>query len=224
MAIQTQIEQKLAALTPDVLQVENESHMHNVPANSETHFKVTLVSDSFDGMMPVKRHQQIYALLADELSGPVHALALHLYSPKEWQATGQRAPELPQLPWRRPVTPEVVRRHYLDAMGITAWACRYQLPNARPTEACEWEETPTKKPPRERLHALLDDAPAPRPRSQPAAAEQGNTSPVASPSAVKALLGHSPAAAPTPEASPVPEPRVPPAQPAKPLSFSLSCA
>ena len=68
MAIQTQIEQKLAALTPDVLQVENESHMHNVPANSETHFKVTLVSDSFDGMMPVKRHQQIYALLADELS------------------------------------------------------------------------------------------------------------------------------------------------------------
>ncbi|HBN62064.1 MAG TPA: BolA family transcriptional regulator, partial [Halomonas sp.] len=71
MAIQTQIEQKLAALTPDVLLVENESHMHNVPANSETHFKVTLVSDSFDGMMPVKRHQQIYALLADELSGPV---------------------------------------------------------------------------------------------------------------------------------------------------------
>lgn len=122
------------------------------------------------------------------------------------------------------MTPEVVRRHYLDAMGITAWACRYQLPNARPTEACEWEETPTKTPPRERLHALLDDAPAPRTRSQPAAAEQGNTSPVASPSAVKALLGHSPAAAPTPEASPVPEPRVPPAQPAKPLNFSLSCA
>ena len=85
MAIQTQIEQKLAALTPDVLQVENESHMHNVPANSETHFKV----------MPVKRHQQIYALLADELSGPVHALALHLYTPKEWQARGSERPNSP---------------------------------------------------------------------------------------------------------------------------------
>ncbi len=97
MAIQTQIEQKLAALTPDVLRVENESHMHNVPANSETHFKVTLVSDSFDGMMPVKRHQQIYALLADELSGPVHALALHLYTPREWQRAAASVPTLPTV-------------------------------------------------------------------------------------------------------------------------------
>lgn len=95
MAIQTQIEQKLAALTPELLQVENESHMHNVPANSETHFKVTLVSDSFEAMMPVKRHQQIYALLADELSGPVHALALHLYTPAEWQARGGARPDSP---------------------------------------------------------------------------------------------------------------------------------
>ncbi|RUR31545.1 BolA/IbaG family iron-sulfur metabolism protein [Vreelandella andesensis] len=95
MAMQTQIEQKLAALTPDVLHVENESHMHNVPANAETHFKVTLVSDNFDGMMPVKRHQQIYALLADELSGPVHALALHLYTPKEWQAREGVRPNSP---------------------------------------------------------------------------------------------------------------------------------
>lgn len=95
MTLQTQIEQKLAALAPDVLQVENESHMHNVPANSETHFKVTLVSDTFDGMMPVKRHQQIYALLADELSGPVHALALHLYTAGEWQARGAERPNSP---------------------------------------------------------------------------------------------------------------------------------
>ncbi|WP_404376677.1 hypothetical protein [Vreelandella aquamarina] len=121
------------------------------------------------------------------------------------------------------MTPEVIRRHYLDAMGITAWASRYQLPNARPTEACEWEETPAKTPPRERLHALLDDAPAPRLHSQPGAGEPGTSSPAASPSAIKALLGNTPAPEPPLETSTAPEPRSLPAEPVKPLDFSLSC-
>lgn len=95
MTLQTQIEQKLASLEPELVQVENESHRHNVPVNSETHFKVTLVSEGFAGLMPVKRHQKIYALLADELSGPVHALALHLYTPQEWQARGGERPDSP---------------------------------------------------------------------------------------------------------------------------------
>ncbi|MYL22235.1 BolA/IbaG family iron-sulfur metabolism protein [Halomonas alkaliantarctica] len=95
MTLQTQIERKLAALEPELVRVENESHMHNVPPNSETHFKVTLVSEGFEGLMPVKRHQKIYALLADELSGPVHALALHLYTPQEWQARGRERPDSP---------------------------------------------------------------------------------------------------------------------------------
>lgn len=95
MTLQRQIEQKLASIAPKIVEVENESHMHNVPANSETHFKVTLVSEHFQGLMPVKRHQQIYALLADELSGPVHALALHLYTPEEWQARGGERPDSP---------------------------------------------------------------------------------------------------------------------------------
>lgn len=95
MSIQAQIEEKLKTLSPTWLTVENESHMHSVPANSETHFKVTLVSERFEGMMPVKRHQQLYALLADELAGPVHALALHPYTPAEWQARGENRPDSP---------------------------------------------------------------------------------------------------------------------------------
>ncbi|MBE0490488.1 MAG: BolA/IbaG family iron-sulfur metabolism protein [Halomonas sp.] len=95
MSIQATIEEKLQALAPAFLAVENESHRHNVPANSETHFKVTLVSERLEGLMPVKRHQQVYALLADELAGPVHALALHLYTPAEWQASGQSRPDSP---------------------------------------------------------------------------------------------------------------------------------
>lgn len=95
MNVQTCIEDKLKALDPDYLAVENESHMHSVPPNSETHFKVTLASSRFEGLMPVKRHQQIYTVLADELAGPVHALALHLYTPQEWATRGNSRPDSP---------------------------------------------------------------------------------------------------------------------------------
>lgn len=54
---------------------------------------------------------------------------------------------------------EAIRRQYLDAMGITTWASRYQLPHALETPACEWEDlTPQRVSPSQRLHALLDDA------------------------------------------------------------------
>lgn len=94
--IEAGIREKItAALNPLQLDIENESDRHKGPPGRESHFKVTLVSEVFAGLLPVKRHQKIYALLADELAGPVHALALHLYTPEEWQATGQQRPDSP---------------------------------------------------------------------------------------------------------------------------------
>jgi len=85
MTTQKAIESKLTdAFSPQELQVVNESHMHNVPPGSESHFKVTLVSEAFSGLRQVKRHQLIYAELSEELAGSVHALALHTYSPADW--------------------------------------------------------------------------------------------------------------------------------------------
>lgn len=96
MKVQQSIETKLAdGITLDHLEVVNESHMHNVPANSETHFKVVLVSESFKAKRPVARHQMVYGLLQDELAGPVHALALHTYTAKEWQENHGEAPMSP---------------------------------------------------------------------------------------------------------------------------------
>ena len=96
MLVQTQIETKLhAAYTPQFAEVLNESHMHSVPPNSETHFKITLACAAFEGVGKVKRHQQIYALLKDEIAGGVHALAMHLYTPDEWQARAQSSPDSP---------------------------------------------------------------------------------------------------------------------------------
>lgn len=85
--IQDRIHTKLSAsFSPAHLSVLNESYMHAVPAGSETHFKVTLAADAFVGKRQVQRHQAVYACLADELSNGVHALALHTFSPEEWQA------------------------------------------------------------------------------------------------------------------------------------------
>ena len=95
MIVQTAIEEKLQCLDPELIEVLNESHMHSVPANSETHFKVTLVSEAFSAVRKVQRHQKVYAILADELAGPVHALALHLYTSSEWQERQQQSPDSP---------------------------------------------------------------------------------------------------------------------------------
>lgn len=95
MTIQSTIEEKLKeALEISWLEVVNESHMHSVPPGSETHFKATIVTDDFKGKKPVVRHQIVYAILAKEIAGPVHALALHTYTVDEWAQT-QAAPDSP---------------------------------------------------------------------------------------------------------------------------------
>lgn len=96
MSVKSAIEQKLISkFSPDYLEVINESHMHNVPPGSESHFKVVLVTAQFESMNKVKRHQSIYQVLSQELEGEVHALALHTMTPGEWQLKGD-APESPQ--------------------------------------------------------------------------------------------------------------------------------
>jgi len=76
------------AMQPVWLAVENESHMHNVPADAQTHFKVTVVSHVFEGERLIARHRQVNSLLAEALQGPVHALALHTLTPEEFEKRG----------------------------------------------------------------------------------------------------------------------------------------
>lgn len=83
MSIEEGIRQKLATMEPSYLELVNESHMHAAQAQA-SHFKLILVSTHFDGLRTVARHQTIYRLLAEELQGPVHALAMHLFTPEEW--------------------------------------------------------------------------------------------------------------------------------------------
>ena len=85
MTIESTIEQKLLdEFSPLHLDVINESHQHNVPRGSESHFKVIIVSDAFEGERLIKRHRAVNAILANELAEQIHALALHTYTEKEW--------------------------------------------------------------------------------------------------------------------------------------------
>lgn len=88
MSIHGDIERKLkAALTPEHLVVENESSRHSVAPGSETHFKVIVVSERFEGQNLLARHRQVYGLLADELKAGVHALSVQAHTPAEWKQT-----------------------------------------------------------------------------------------------------------------------------------------
>ena len=86
MTVQKTIEEKLTAVFhPINLQVLNESNGHNVPANSETHFKVIIVSDAFSGLGQVQRQQRVYKALNEELTNGVHALSMKTFTLQEWQ-------------------------------------------------------------------------------------------------------------------------------------------
>lgn len=80
-------EKLIEALAPLRLDIVNESELHaghrNSPGTGESHFRILVVSDAFAGKSRVDRHRMVNALLADELAGRVHALALRTFAPGE---------------------------------------------------------------------------------------------------------------------------------------------
>lgn len=75
------------ALVPESLKVVDESHQHEGHAGhrpgGETHFRVYIVAEAFAGKSRIERHRLINAILADDLNGGVHALAIHAQAPGE---------------------------------------------------------------------------------------------------------------------------------------------
>ena len=94
--VRERIIEKLAeALDLQHLEVVNESGNHNVPAGSESHFKVVLVSETFEGLPLIARHRQVNEILSYELANDIHALAIHTYTGKEWRKKNGEAPMSP---------------------------------------------------------------------------------------------------------------------------------
>ncbi|MEL6710752.1 MAG: BolA/IbaG family iron-sulfur metabolism protein [Pseudomonadota bacterium] len=96
MTMQERLAERLEThFAPTHLDVIDESHQHNVPAGAESHFKVTLVCAQFEAQPLIKRHRAVHQALADGIQDAIHALALHTYTPEEWQAKGGEAPASP---------------------------------------------------------------------------------------------------------------------------------
>lgn len=96
MQVQNSITSKLQlAFSPQHLEVLNESNKHNVPPGSESHFKLIVVCEAFEGEMLIKRQRKINQLLADELASGVHALSMHTYTPAEWAEKNGLSPNSP---------------------------------------------------------------------------------------------------------------------------------
>lgn len=95
-------EKLLRALNPELIDLVNESHEHgrrahfhdnastqrtgDAPAvqnRIETHFKLVIVSEAFQGLSRVARSRRVHELLSDELKAGVHALTMRLLVPNE---------------------------------------------------------------------------------------------------------------------------------------------
>lgn len=89
MSIRATIEQKLtAAFSPQHVEVINESHLHaghqeHFDGSGETHLRLRIVADAFAEMSRVQRHRAINEVVAQELSGTLHALAIEASAPGE---------------------------------------------------------------------------------------------------------------------------------------------
>ncbi len=73
------------AFAPVQLEILNESHMHKghvgSPGTGESHFRITIVSETFQGKSRVECHRMINEVLSEQISGPVHALAIKASAP-----------------------------------------------------------------------------------------------------------------------------------------------
>jgi len=87
-AVTEQLERKLTdAFAPARLQIDDDSARHAGHAGArqggESHFNVVIESARFEGVSRVQRQRMVYAALAEELAGPVHALSVKALAPGE---------------------------------------------------------------------------------------------------------------------------------------------
>jgi BolA family transcriptional regulator, general stress-responsive regulator len=88
MRVEEQITKKLRqAFAPEMLEIVNDSHRHaghaGSPGTGESHFSIKVVSRSFAGKSRVERHRMVNEVLAEELAGKIHALAISALTPEE---------------------------------------------------------------------------------------------------------------------------------------------
>ena len=86
MNIEQMIRERLSRLTPDSLEVFDDSREHAGHAGAKDgggHFQLVIVSTKFAGKNAVARHRLVYQALSDLIPKRIHALAIRAYAPEE---------------------------------------------------------------------------------------------------------------------------------------------
>lgn len=83
-----QIQARLtAALAPEHLQIDDESHQHaghEGAKDGRGHFFVQIVSSQFSGKRALQRHRMIYQVLGELMETDIHALRIEAYASDEF--------------------------------------------------------------------------------------------------------------------------------------------
>lgn len=86
MTLQEQMTKKIQdELQPQVLELENESHLHGRPPGAETHFKLLVVSEKFEGLSRIDRQRKVNALVDFVREKGLHAFTQRTLTPKEFE-------------------------------------------------------------------------------------------------------------------------------------------
>jgi BolA protein len=86
MNIMDEIRARLANLQPVRLELIDDSHLHAGHAGARAgggHYRLSIVSDVFQGKNTVARHRIIYDALGELMRKEIHALAIQARSPEE---------------------------------------------------------------------------------------------------------------------------------------------
>lgn len=84
--LETLLTERLTALEPELLDIEDESHQHAGHAGNQagaSHFRVRIVAACFENKGTVAQHRLVYDLVNDLMPFPIHALALRTSAPSQ---------------------------------------------------------------------------------------------------------------------------------------------
>jgi BolA protein len=86
VTVANRIEESLAALAPESLEVIDESAAHAGHAGARSgggHYRLVIVARAFEGKPAQLRHRMVYDALAPMMKHEIHALAIKAYAPGE---------------------------------------------------------------------------------------------------------------------------------------------
>lgn len=54
-------------------------------SEDNTHYAALVISEAFEGLRPLARHQRVYQCLGERMGKEIHAMSIRAYTPEEWR-------------------------------------------------------------------------------------------------------------------------------------------